>query len=183
MAYDPYKDVKELVSKAKDGVTADTVYDLIRRADTFYKSTYGDLSKQIKATKEQVSGEGAYNDGGAAAIRRAYADYARREQGHTAADIAGENGGNLNSYAAAQANRAARDMLTAGEEAVRERAEAVYDRLSAQDELLTRAAADMMSNLSDSVAAGRALAESDNDLRKSALDAPLDYYGILAKAK
>lgn len=183
MAYDPYKDIGELVSTAKGGISAEQVYDILRRGDTFYKSTYGDLSKEIKDTKDYVSGDGAYNDAGSKAIRRTYAAYADRDKAHTEAKIAGENGGNTNTYAAAQANRAARDMLTAGEEAVRERAEGIYDRLLEADNELIQAAGEMTDRLAGSAEDAVKLAESAKEERESALKALLNYYGVPAKAK
>lgn len=125
---------------------------------------------------------GAYKDAGANAIRDAYADYADREKGHREAQIAGENGGNINSYAAAQANRTALDLLDAGEAAVGERAKQIHEGMQEADKLLLESA--KMTVDSNSAALDRAtdLSSQEKDIRKSALDALLDFYGILKKA-
>lgn len=183
MAYDPYDDIKSLTDKAKtEDVTAEDVYDLLKRNQTYTKAAQGEANRAIKGTKEYIMSGGAYNDAGAAAIRGAYADYADLEKGHSEAKIAGENGGNINSYAAAQANRTALDVLDAGEAAVKERAEQVYEGMQAQDKLLVQTAEMAVDGNTKAVDSAIELTGQGSDTRKSALDALLDLYGILNKA-
>ena len=183
MTYDPYNDIKTLVNRAKtEGVSAEEVYDLLKRGQTYSKATKDQVSKEVKGTKDYITSGGAYKDAGAAAIRAAYADYADLEKGHTEAKIAGENGGNINSYAAAQANRTALDVLDAGEAAVKERAEQIYEGMQAQDKLLVQAAEMAIDGTEKAADTATELAGQSADTRKSALDTLLDFYGILKKA-
>lgn len=182
MAYNPYNDITALTGKAKSAaVSAKDVYDLVTEAGSFYKSTYGKVRDEAEATKDYIEKGTAYKDAGAQAIRAAYADYADREQGHTAAETAGENSGNLNSYAAAQANRAAAAMLSAGEEAVKERAQTLTEGLLAADKNLLSAAEGAADALSGGADTAAELAKISADERKSALGALLDLYGVLNK--
>ena len=182
MAYDPYNDIKALTNRAKsEGITAEDVYDLLKRGQTYDKATQGEVNRSVKATKEYITDGVAYKDAGAAAIRGAYAEYADRESGHTEAEIAGDNGGNINSYASAQANRTARDFIGAGEEAVRERAELVQEGMQESDKLLLQSAEMAAGSTESAVKSAVELAKDDASTRKSALGALLDYYGIVAK--
>ncbi len=184
MAYDPYQDIVSLLTdiKSTSGKSAaKAVSDLIKSNNSFYKSTYQAAEQRVKDTADYIRSGQAYRDEGAQAIRAAYADYADTARDHSAAAGAADNGGNLDSYAAAQANRSAEAMLTAGEQAVGERAKRIESALTDADTNAVNAAKAVIGALVDSADTLADSAKSAQSGGVDALEALLDYYGLLVR--
>lgn len=180
--YDPYTDIVDLVNtqKASNSSTKEKLDSILKSNTDFYKSTFSDIKYNIGKTNEYAMGDKAYNDKGAKAIRAAYAVSAKNASDGAAAEGAAENGGNLDSYAAAQANRARRDYITAGEEAVGKRAEKIFDVLTAADKNLVTAFGTVANAISDSGSQAQKSqsdnAGNDSDLLASAIKALASLY-------
>lgn len=173
--YNPYTDIMGLVNsqKASNKRTKDRLDSILKSNTDFYKSTFSDIKYNIGKTNEYAMGDKAYNDEGAKAIRAAYAISGKNASDSAAAEGAAENSGNLDSYAAAQANRARRDYITAGEEAVGKRAEKIFDVLTSADKNLVTAFGTVANAISDSGSQSQKLqsgnAGNDSDLLASAI--------------
>lgn len=173
--YNPYTDITDLIKtqNRENKSTKEQIDSILKSNTTFYKSTYSDVKSNIDKTKDYISGGEAYKDEGAQAIRASYAVSGGKAADGAAAQNAADNGGNLDTYAAAQANRAKRDFITAGEEAVAKRAESVAGNLIAADKNLISA----FDTVSDAMNAGAstsqksqaANAQNDNDLLEAAI--------------
>lgn len=180
--YDPYSDIINLVNKQKgeNNNAKAKLETLLKGNMSFYKSTYGDVKNSVNNTKSYIENGKAYSDDGAKAIREAYAVTAGNASDAAAADNAGDNGGNLDSYAAAQANRARRDYVSAGEEAVAKRAENVNDGLVASDKNLLSAFGVLTDAMGGSETAlqksQQASAQNDSDLIASAIKSLVSIY-------
>lgn len=180
--YDPYSDIINLVNKQKseNNNTKAKLETILKGNTNFYKSTYTDVKSSVNDTKDYITEGKAYSDDGAKAIRDAYAVTAGNASDAAAAEGAGDNGGNLDSYAAAQANRARRDYVSAGEEAVAKRAEQVNDGLIASDKNLLEAFNVVTDAIGGEAATAQksqqANAQNDSDLIANAIKSLVSIY-------
>ena len=184
MAYDPYQDVASLLAGVKrdaQSAAASAVNDILKSNNTVYKATYSDAAKQVKDTRAYILSGKAYSDEGAQAIRAAYASQAQSAAEGAAADAAADNAGNLDSYAAAQANRQKQAFVSAGEEAVAKRAQQLQDALRESDKNLISAYDTMQSALTDGAQTAMQNAKNASAASSDALNALLDYYGVLIR--
>ena len=182
--YNPYEDIASLLGTVKrnnEGVSAKKVEDILKSNQVYYRSTYSDLTNKVGKTKEYITSGKAYNDEGAKAIRAAYAKEGGLASGAAAAKGAAENEGNLDSYAAAQANRQRQAFISEGEKAVGERASQVYNAMNAADKNLVSAFDAQQKAMNSNGTALASNAKNASSSVNDALDDLLDYYGILAK--
>lgn len=180
--YNPYTDITDLIKTQnnENKSTKEKIDSILKSNTTFYKSTYSDVKSDIDRTKDYISEGEAYKDSGAQAIRASYALSGDKAADGAAAENAADNGGNLDTYAAAQANRAKRDFITAGEDAVAARAKSVEDGLIAADKNLLSA----FKTVSDALNTGAATsqksqatnAQNDSDLLEAAIKNLLSIY-------
>ena len=183
MAYDIYKDIAALAERAQNESARRTARSVVSGNNSLYRSTYRDAAEKIKKTADEIRSGAYYNDGGARAIRESYRKYAGNEAGHGAAENAAVTCAELSSYAAAQANRSARAMLNAGEEAVREYALQKEKNLLAADENLLNAGKNLTGAITSNEDNVVDLAKSEDGIRSAALKELLSLYGIALKKK
>ena len=184
MAYQPYQDIDSLlgsVKRSSEGVTAKQVEDILKSNQVFYKSSYSGVSDRIGDTKNYIASGQAYRDEGAKAIRAAYAVQADAASAGAAAQGAAENEGNLDSYAAAQANRQKQAFMSEGEKAVAERAAEVHSAMIDADKNQVLAMDTVQKATNTGGSAMVSNAKNAASTAGGALDDLLDYYGILAK--
>ena len=180
--YNPYEDIIGLINsqKASNNSTKEKLDSILKSSTDFYKSTYADIKYNIGKTNEYIMSDKAYNDEGAKAIRAAYAVSGKNASDGAEAEGAAENGGNLYSYAAAQANRARRDYVSAGEEAIGKRAEQIFDGLAAADKNLVTAFGTVANAVSDAANQSQKSqsdnAKNDSDLLASAIKSLVSLY-------
>ena len=98
-----------------------------------------------------------------------------------AAQGAAENEGNLDSYAAAQANRQKQAFISEGEKAVAERAAEVHSAMIDADKNQVLAMDTVQKATNTGGSAMVSNAKNAASTAGGALDDLLDYYGILAK--
>ena len=183
MAYDIYKNIAALIERAQNESSRRTARSVVSGNNSLYRSTYRDAAENVKKTADEIRSGTYYNDGGARAIRESYREYAGTAAGHGAAENAAPTGGEMSSYAAAQANRSARAMLNAGEEAVREYALQKEKNLLAADENLLNAGKNLASAVTSNENNVVELAKSEDGIRNTALKELLSLYGIELKKK
>ena len=162
MAYNPYEKVAAITKKAEKGtLSADEIYGVTEKG--YQHRSASDLSeKEAKLVEGKIRHGGAYRDKGAQIIRKAYADHGAKAGEHTAARLAGENGGNMNSNAAARYGQQVLSALVLGEEAVGQRADSMYQNML-------------------KIASHNGAAVNNDDLgAKETLKALLDLYGVMA---
>ncbi len=145
------------------------LYDLLLDFTKKQEARYDGLLSELKS--------GSYLDSdGAKTILSSYEEQGRLAAGHTLAEAAGENGGNPDTYAAAQGNRQRLSFLDAGHEAARNYYGEQLERLLSA----VRASSSDMGDLYGAVQKNidEAGARADNDLSIGA-----DLLKILSDAK
>lgn len=181
MAYDPYNEVISLLSEVRANAPgAREAIGALKNNSSFYRSTYSEAASRMKKTADDAASGRAYKDETAQAIRDQYSDYAHSSSAHALADGASDTSGNVSTYAAAQANRAAQDMLAAGEKAVADSAKERMDARIAADKNLLSAAQTVFDALGKSGSDMAELSRASDRDKIDVLDALL---GMIAKSK